>query len=692
MVYVPHRKKFYSVEVPNTETATSGPIRRFPDGEINPQLAYDGCYTIYELFRRSVAVYPHRPFLGHRPIDSEGNAAPYVFESYEEAARRVDHLASALEHEDLCPATPDGLRLLGLYMKNCPEWILADQAAFTIHGATVPLYDTLGPDAVGYIIQQTELSTVVCGPQELENLVAAAPKCPSLKAAVLICPVLSDHHRALARKGGLKLYSLLDLEKLGFRYPQPHLPPDPEDVATFSYTSGTTGGPKGALLTHRNFLTVYCAGKALEVENFPDDIHFSYLPLPHVFERVMLLAVLGNGAAMGFWQGAPEKLVDDMQALRPTCMPAVPRVLNRMYDKVMAGVRASSPLKQALFQRAYAAKLRDLEERCELSKGVWDKLVFAKVRRAIGLDRMRVMVTGSAPIAPHVLQFMRVLCACPIHEGYGQTETTAMTSLTFPGDWTTGHVGGVAPVSEVRLVDVPEMGYLHTDRQHGGSGRGGGGGAGGAAGKPAQPCIGRGEICVRGPHVFKGYYKQPDKTAEAVDAAGWLHSGDVGMWTPEGRLVIIDRKKNIFKLAQGEYVAAEKIENVLMQSEMVAQAFVYGDSLKSELVAIVVPDAEAVHDWARAEGLPADLTFPELCRQPLLKETILDEIELQSKRAGLHGFEIPKAVYLESEAFTGANDLLTPTQKLKRMQARDRYAAIIQELYAKREKSQQSRL
>ncbi len=691
MVYVPHRKKFYSVEVPNTATATSGPIRRFPDGEINPQLAYDGCYTIYELFRRSVAVYPHRPFLGHRPIDSEGNPAPYVFESYEETARRVDHLASALVHEDLCPPTADGLRLLGLYMKNCPEWVIADQAAFALHAATVPLYDTLGPDSVGYIINQTELSTVVCGPQELENLVAAAPKCPSLKAAILTSPVLSDHHRHLARKGGLKLYTLLDLEKLGFRYPQPHYPPDPDDVATFSYTSGTTGGPKGALLTHRNFLSTYCSAKALEVENFPDDIHFSYLPLPHVFERVMLLGVVGNGAAMGFWQGSAEKLVEDLQALRPTCMPAVPRVLNRMYDKVMQGVRASSPLRQALFNRAYAAKLQDLDGKGELSRGFWDKLVFAKVRKAIGLDRIRIMVTGSAPIAPHVLQFMRVLCACPIHEGYGQTETTAMTTLTFPGDWSTGHVGGVAPVCEIKLVDVPEMGYLHTDRQHGG---------GRVVGeKPPQPCIGRGEICVRGPHVFKGYYKQPDKTAEAVDEKGWLHSGDVGMWTPEGRLVIIDRKKNIFKLAQGEYVAAEKIENVMQQSEMIQQAFVYGDSLKSELVSIIVPDAEAVHAWAKGEGLPSDLSFAELCRQPLLKEVIMGEIELNSKRAGLHGFETPKvnstlhpptifstapshspthlpthlqAIYLESEPFSGTNNLLTPTQKLKRMEARDR--------------------
>lgn len=317
---------------------------------------------------------------------------------------------------------------------------------------------------------------------------------------------------------GLKLYSILDLERLGFRYPQPHSPPDPQDVATFSYTSGTTGGPKGALLTHANFLCVYAAGKALEVENFPDDVHFSYLPLPHVFERVMLLAVLGNGAAMGFWQGSAEKLVEDLQALRPTCMPAVPRVLNRIYDKVMAGVRASSPVKQALFWRAYRAKLADLDKG-DLTKvgqtttqqaGGGDRrssqsvtpptqsidhartqhtsttglLGPAGVRQdpqghrprphprhahryacaCISIDRPLLwaethvltlttpipITTGSAPLAPHVLTFMRILCACPIHEGYGQTETTAMTTITFPGDWTTGHVGGVAPVCEVR--------------------------------------------------------------------------------------------------------------------------------------------------------------------------------------------------------------------------------------------------
>lgn len=143
-----------------------------------------------------------------------------------------------------------------------------------------------------------------------------------------------------------------------------------------------------------------------------------------------------------------------------------------------------------------------------LSRGFWDKLVFAKIRKAIGFDRMRVMVTGSAPIGSHVLQFMRVLLACPIHEGYGQTETTAMTTLSYPNDWTTGHVGGVTPVSEIKLVDVPEMGYLHTDRFHG---------AKFGSGSKGQPCVGRGEICVRGPHLFKGYYKMPEKTAEAID-------------------------------------------------------------------------------------------------------------------------------------------------------------------------------
>jgi len=261
-------------------------------------------------------------------------------------------------------------------------------------------------------------------------------------------------------------------------------------------------------------------------------------------------------------------------------------------------------------------------------------------------------------------------------EGYGQTEGSAAATLSHPDDISTvGHVGGPTAATEVVLVDVPEMGYLHTDLMHRGN----------------QPCKGRGEIWVRGPNVFIGYYKQDDKTKETVDQDGWLHSGDIGLWTMNGCLQIIDRKKNIFKLSQGEYVAAEKIENVLVQSPLISQCFVYGDSFQSSLVAIIVPDEEVIQtSWAPTretegaipQGTLSKTPLEQLCRTNQdLKGDIMADIKKLSKSNGLHGFETVKAVHLESDPFSVDNGMLTPTFKMKRQQIRDRYEKIIDELY-----------
>ena len=198
-----------------------------------------------------------------------------------------------------------------------------------------------------------------------------------------------------------------------------------------------------------------------------------------------------------------------------------------------------------------------------------------------------------------------------------------------------------------------------------------------------EPCQGRGEICIRGPPVFKGYYKDEEKTKEAIDSEGWLHSGDVGLWTTHGQLRIIDRKKNIFKLAQGEYVAAEKIENVINQSLLIGQSFVHGDSFQTFLVAIIVPDEEPARAWAK-EHAPdvAAAPFSELCQNDKLKQEILSEIKRLSKSNGLHGFETVRAVHLEPNVFSPESGLVTPTFKLKRPQLKAHYAKQIEEMYS----------
>jgi len=279
-----------------------------------------------------------------------------------------------------------------------------------------------------------------------------------------------------------------------------------------------------------------------------------------------------------------------------------------------------------------------------------------------------MMVSGSAPLSPKVMTFFRCMLGVPVLEGYGQTEGSAAATLSHPDDMASvGHVGGPVGSVEIVLKDVPEMGYLSTDKSHSG-----------------EPCQGRGEICLRGPVVFPGYYKDEEKTKEAVDEEGWLCSGDVGLWTMEGQLKIIDRKKNIFKLAQGEYVAAEKIENVINQSLLIGQSFVHGDSFQTYLVAVIVPDEEPARAWAKANNLPdaANAPFSEICKSDKLKQEILSEIRRVSKLNGLHGFETVKAVHLEPEIFTPDSGLVTPTFKLKRPTLKKHYAKQIEEMYA----------
>jgi long-chain acyl-CoA synthetase len=333
------------------------------------------------------------------------------------------------------------------------------------------------------------------------------------------------------------------------------------------------------------------------------------------------------------------------------------------------GINATGGLKKKLFDAAVAAKTHNLVTTGELKHGFYDALIFNKIKKALGFDHIRLVVSGSAPLSTTVMLFYRILLGVPVIEGYGQTEGAACATICDPEDMmTAGHVGGPNPACEIVLADVPEMGYLHTDTDHKG-----------------QPCQGRGEIWVRGPVVFKGYYKDPEKTKETVDEEGWLHSGDIGLWTSQGQLQIVDRKKNIFKLSQGEYVAPEKIENVIIQSLLVAQAFVYGDSLQSALIAIIVPDEEPLRSLlASHQSLAAfaKASLNDICQNKEINKILMAEISKVAKKNSLHGFEIPRAVHLDAEPFSIENGLLTPTFKLKRQQARDKYEKQIEGMYA----------
>eukprot|EP00658_Telonema_sp_P-2_P035592 TRINITY_DN25853_c0_g2_i1.p1 TRINITY_DN25853_c0_g2~~TRINITY_DN25853_c0_g2_i1.p1 ORF type:complete len:653 (+),score=193.98 TRINITY_DN25853_c0_g2_i1:116-1960(+) len=585
---------------------------------------------------------------------------------------RAVNFGAGLVHLGCCSPNPDGLKLLGFYAKNRPEWFYGENGCYMQSIAPVPLYDTLGVESIGYVINQTSLGACVCSKEVIENVLAVCDMPGNtLKTIIQMEADIAPAHQQRADAAGVKIIGFQEVERIGASQPTPIQAPCGKDLAFFCYTSGTTGDSKGAMITHENFITCMAGCRAVGLDMFADDVHLSYLPLPHVFERAIQVSVVFGGGCIGFYQGDTLKILEDLAALRPTIFPSVPRLLNRVHDKILAGVEEAGGIKAMLFKQALAAKTGYLaagNDAAALKHMVWDTLVFGPLKKRLGFDRLRLICTGSAPISGTVMNFLRAVFGVPVLEGYGQTESSTCISLTSAYDFSLGHVGGPMPCNEVRLDDVPDMGYLQSDTVHDSK-----------KGSP-EPCMGRGEIVFRGPNVFQGYYHMDDKTREAVDEDGWCYTGDIGLWTPDGKLKIIDRKKNIFKLSQGEYVAAEKIENLLTQSPFLAQCFVYGDSLQAVLVAIVVPNVEHLEPWAKAKGIKFG-SFAELCSLPEVKKAILDSMTSQGKKAQLKGFEMIKAIHLEPEEFSAANGILTPTFKLKRNIAKDRYQDKIDEMY-----------
>ncbi|KAK1279203.1 Long chain acyl-CoA synthetase 6, peroxisomal [Acorus gramineus] len=620
-------------------------IDRFPD---HPDIG-----TLHDNFVHAVDTFRDYKYLGTR-IRVDGTVGEYKWMTYGEAGTFRTAVGSGLVYYGI----PKG-SCIGLYFINRPEWIIVDHACSAYSYVSVPLYDTLGPDAVKYIVNHASVQAIFCVHQTLNILLSFLSDMPFVRLIVVVGGT-EDIIPSLPSTSGIEIISYSKLIDQGCSNLQKFYPPKPEDIATICYTSGTTGTPKGVVLTHGN-LIANVAGSSISAKFYPSDIYISYLPLAHIYERANQIAMIYGGVAVGFYQGDNLKLLDDMAALRPTLFSSVPRLYNRIYAGIMNAVKTSGVLKQRLFNAAYNAKLHAIVNGKNPSP-MWDRLVFNKIKAKLG-GRVRFMTSGASPLSPDVLDFLRVCFGGVVVEGYGMTETSCVISTMEEGDTLTGHVGPPNPCCEIKLVDVPEMNYTSED----------------------QPYP-RGEICVRGPIVFQGYYKDDIQTKEVIDDDGWLHTGDIGLWLPGGRLKIVDRKKNIFKLAQGEYIAPEKIENVYAKCKFVAQCFVYGDSFNSSLVAVVAVDHDMLKSWAASEGIKyEDLT--QLSRDPRARAAVLADMDDIGKQAQLRGFEFAKSVTLVLEPFTLENGLLTPTFKVKRPQAKAYFAKMISDMYTELSKS-----
>jgi len=639
------------------------PYRHFTLKPDQPLLDNSDCPTVYDVLMHGYnATEGKGNYLGYRKI-VDNVPGPYEWYTYEEIVEKVKAIGSGFRLEKIGMKEGDPL---GIYSINRPEWVISDYGATCNSMIIVPLYDTLGLQAVQYIINQVEMRVCCASNDKAKKLLENITSYPTLKKIIVFDPI-EESLKKMADDASVDLYYYGDIEKEGKENLQPFILPKNDTVGCICYTSGTTGNPKGAILTNDNLVSFARSIRNLRDNDLfryvsPVDSYLSYLPLAHVFERVVQYTVTYFGGKIGFYQGDTSKLLDDVAALKPTLFASVPRLLNRIYDAVWDNIRKTGGITAWLFNFAYNSKKRGLK-RGRNTHWLWDRVVFNNVRNKLG-GNVKAIYSGSAPLSADVTDFLSICFSCDVQEGYGQTETVACLSLTDKWDLESGHVGGPMTPVEVKLRDIEDMGYLSTDKPY--------------------P---RGEICVRGHSVFKGYYKNPELTKEVLDEDGWFRTGDIGIWDDHNRIAIIDRVKNIFKLAQGEYVAPEKIEEVYLKYPCVNQIFVHGESLESQLVAIIVPKKGEYMKYATANGADPSLSFEEMCKDKNVIKKLISDMNVHARSHNLKGFETIKNVYLEPHEFTEAENLLSPILKVKRGQALQKYRPIIKELYAELKKN-----
>lgn len=444
---------------------------------------------------------------------------------------------------------------------------------------------------------------------------------------------------------GITIYTIDEVEAIGAALNRPYNPPTAEDIVTINYTSGTTGNPKGVVLSHRNAVAAATNG-IVGSPYSTTEVLVSFLPLAHIFARMAEQGALWGGVQIGYFHGDILDLVDDFKALKPTIMIAVPRLFNRMGGAMKAASVDQPGFKGALSRQALATKLTNLKDpvnptyRHILYDRIWSK----KVKQGMGLDRMKTFVSGAAPLDPSLHNFLRAAWSAEVCQGYGLTEGYASTTVQQAGDLTTSNVGSLLPCVEACLLSIPDMEYYVTD-------------------KPFP----RGELLIRGNTLMSGYYKDPEETAKSFTEDGWFKTGDVCTVDAMGHFKIIDRRKNVLKLAQGEYIAPERLEGVYLSAcNYLSAAWVHGDSDKTFPVAIfgIQPDVFSVFASKVLGTSVSDKDVEALKKamaDPKIIAAVQKDMDRAAKKSRFAGFERVKAHKLYLEPFTIENELMTPT-------------------------------
>ncbi|XP_070827273.1 long-chain-fatty-acid--CoA ligase 3a [Chaetodon trifascialis] len=652
-----------------------GPYRAFSVSDRLIATPHPGVDTVDKLFEYTVTRFAHRDCLGTREVISEEDErqsdgkvfkklvlGEYHWLSYEEVFTAASQLGSGLVALGQQPKTN-----IAIFCETRAEWIIAAQACFMYNFPLITIYSTLGGPAIAHGLNETEVTHIITSSELLQTkLKAILMQVPQLQHIILVdntLPSGSSYPRDIS------VHTMAAVQKLGVKPEnagRERTQPLPSDMAVVMYTSGSTGIPKGVMISHSNIMATI-TGMADRVQELnEDDIYIGYLPLAHILELCAELVCLCFGCRIGY--SSPQTLSDqstkikkgtkgDISVLQPTVLAAVPEIMDRIYKNVMNKVEEMNFFQRTLFILAYNYKLEQLAK--GKSTPLCDKLVFKKIRSVLG-GRIRALLSGGAPLSAATQRFINVCFCCPVGQGYGMTETSGAGTICERWDLGTGRVGGPLICSEFKLKDWVEGGYRSSDKPY--------------------P---RGEILIGGPSVTMGYFKREAKEQEEFfeDENGqrWFCTGDIGEFHEDGCLKIIDRKKDLVKLQAGEYVSLGKVEAVLKNCPLVDNICVYANSEETYVIGFVVPSQK--HLQALADQYSIKGSWEELCNSKAMEELVLKAIAEAAVTAQLERFEVPRKIRLCPDPWTPETGLVTDAFKLKRRQLKMHYQDDIERMY-----------
>ena len=551
--------------------------------------------------------------------------------SYREVGEIVSEIARGLIDLGLAP----GERAAVLCTTR-PEWTYASFGISSAGGVVVPIYPTNSPEECEWVAGNSESRFIVCeDASQVAKIVAVRDRLPALEAVIVIDPA-GDVADAIPLDELRERGRGRDAAEVAERAAAV----SPDDPYTFIYTSGTTGPPKGCVLTHGNYRSVIdmCEKESILQDG---DVVYLYLPLAHSFALLIELIAIDLGGTIAYWGGDPKGIVGELMQTRPHYLPSVPRIFEKIYTLVTSTndpekIKAATQLGLKVRQLQEAGQPIPPQYQEAFDKA--DQELYSNVRNVFG-GRLRQATSGAAPIAPEILEFFYA-CGAPVLEGYGMTETATASTVSTREAYKFGTVGRPLPGAEVKIADD-------------------------------------GEILIRGPHIFGGYYKMEDKSFGAIED-GWLHTGDLGELDEDGFLKITGRKKDIIITAGGKNLTPANVENDLKQSRWISQAVMHGDR-RPYPVALVTLDPEEIPHFAKEHGLPED-DMAALAREPKVQELvqgILDEVNSRYARVE----QVKKFVILDHDLSQETGEL-TPTLKVKRNVVNEKYADLFERLYA----------